>query len=220
MTASRPDLGYYYHPQDHEGSPGSPCLEILLSVHPTGVHYDPERVRFTIAPPHGGIDYLTVHAPWRASADHYRVCAGRVLMEDRHGKDEEAFSFGGDLTIRTEEDRVRCVLISPAPIIDLCYGEAPDPACLLAEEVEGLLARRRAAWGRDPDEYEARLAACDPFALYTACVAAIDRHIDHYDLNLVDSLLPELVHLLHEEMRALKSLGTWPDRVPALEDLL
>jgi hypothetical protein len=172
------ELGYYFYPQNRAGRLGHPRLDILLRSTPSERHFDPEKVHLFILSPQNDIEALVIDHPWR-SLKRYRLVPGRVIIEDRRGKAVEAFTYGGDLEINANDERTLCMLVSPAAILDLSAdaGISRLPATglsagqLLAQETEILLAERRAAWARDPDQYETRLAGVDPAALYAACLS-------------------------------------------------
>jgi hypothetical protein len=175
-TNVKRELGYYFLPKQYDNAPGHPRLNVVLSSTPTGEHFDPEHVIYTVcavANRDRGIEHLIVHHNWLGKRV-YRVCAGFVRLTDRRGKSVEAYSFGGELQIRAGRDKTIAKLTSSAPILELSQINMHCMADLLATEVEVLLARRRAAWiHRDLVDYERRLAAVEPQVLYRSCIEAL-----------------------------------------------
>ena len=148
-------LGYIFYPSDFRHSPGYQRLEVRIRSLPTNLHYDPERVSFPIVIENGMKETLKIFHPWRYAPE-YQVCAGSIVLEDRKGKQVEAFTFGGNLQIRTQDEITICTFESEAPILEM--GTDDPIQELLIEEVDILLAERSAAALPDAFEFEQRLA--------------------------------------------------------------
>jgi hypothetical protein len=213
-----PELGYRFHPKRYAHSPGHPRLDVILPATPSEEHYDPERLRVRVASIHGGVEYIVLHHPWHSAITRYRACAGRVILWDRRGKEVVTFTFGGDLSIEPGEAHTTCTLASPAPIILLT--DEPTIPRTLAEEVEVLLARRRAAWGLDKKEYEQRLASADPLALYAACLEVLSETPRTFREGPGDERARQFRRFVQAEIEALREADLWPPTVPALDELL
>lgn len=167
-------LGYSFYPPEAPYDFGHAQLKVVIRPEPTGEHYDPESLTCHVAG-RSGLEPLHVHHPWTLEQT-YRVCAGHVTLDDRKGKQVVAFTFGGQLHIDAGPQRTICRLTSPVPILHHSASEAPLER-RLSEEVEILLAERRAAW-RDEERFERRLAAADPEQLYWACLTALCEKFD------------------------------------------
>ncbi len=91
---------------------------------------------------------------------------------------------------------------------------------LFANEVEILIAQRRAAWDPEhPHRFEEHLAQVDPVDLYVACLQELKtKFTGNYPIN--DPVYHEFVHLLGQEIEAFKQNARWPTLVPKLADLL
>lgn len=205
------ELGYYLHPSQHIGDPGHPELEINIVTAPEHRHYDTRQATFTIAY-FGGVSRLDIRHPWHTS--HYRVCAGPILLLDFVDKPVEMFSFGGEMDVIEGNISTRCKLKSAAPILWLTDEELSPT--LLAEEFLSLLARRHAAWGDRPLEYEARLAKADPLALYIACLHEIKQLCEHIPHGCNEALHHAALGAIH----ALEEEGKWPAYVHPLSEVL
>ncbi len=208
--------GYYFHSREHLDSPGHPRLDVLLRSIPTRKHFDPEKLSIIVASEHRGTDFLRVHHPWPGQ-DQYRACAGHVILQDRKGKKVEAFTFGGDLRIESEEMLTACFLTSPAPILVL-IGTSSIPM-LLAEETEIIFAERRADWEADRSTFKDRLTAADPFTLYCVCLEAMKEKFERYP-SRGDEFIQQLVHFLYTEIRTLHELDKWLVSVPTIAEIL
>jgi hypothetical protein len=223
-TPDEGELGYTFHPQLYPQAPGHPQLDIVLRATPTGLHFDPKWVRLPVASANRGIELLTVRHPWQWK-EHYRACEGHVSLHDHKNKVIEAFAFGGDLQIMSEEDRTTCILSSSAPIVEMLpepLTRGPSVHMMLVEEVEALIAQRRAAWDQEqaPIAFDRRLAAVDPLRLYLACLGALNEKFAHFPHGAEDELTHQFIVFLHAESKALHEMGTWPLYVPPLAELL
>jgi len=210
------DYGYYFHSREYSDSPGHPRLDVLLRSVPTGKHFDPEKLSLTAAPKHRGAELLRVQHPW-SGQEQYRACAGRVILQDRKGKKVEAFTFGGDLRIESEEMLTACFLTSPAPILER-IGTSSIPE-LLAEETEIIFAERRADWEPDQSTFKDRLTAADPFTLYCICLESLKEKFKRYP-SRGDEFIRQFVHFLNTEIKTLHELDKWPVSIPTIDEIL
>lgn len=210
------EYGYYFHSREHSDSPGHPRLDVFLRSVPTGKHFDPEKLSLTIASEHRGTESLKIRHPW-SWLKQYRACAGRVILQDRKGKKVEAFTFGGDLRIESEETLTTCYLTSPAPILEL-MGTSSIPE-LMAEEMEIVFAERRARWEPDHTKFYDRLAEVDPLTLYFAFLEALKGKFEPFTV-LGDELVQQFAHFIQHEIKALQDLHEWPIYLPTIDELL
>ena len=166
-----PDLGYIFYPYKTPEHPGHPRLDVIIPAAPTYRHFDPQKVEFHVASATGDIEHISIHHPWTMEK-RYRVCACRIFLTDRKAKRVDAFSFGGDLQILSDEDHTVCALVSPAPIFPLFTTH--DLPMWIVAEFEILLAQQEAHWDpQHPHDFERHLAAVDPFLLYASCLQAL-----------------------------------------------
>ena len=175
------DFGYLFLGETPWGV-GVTTLEVHVVHLPTERHFDPNRIRFPIATVFEGIwslEHLTVTHPWQ-QATTYQAAPGRIELRDRKDKVVEAFSFGGQLTVSRQPSFTRCVLHSYAPILELSESIHSGPTTevtLFIEELEALLARSRAQWGREAAGYETRLLSIEPQTLFAAGWMGIVRQL-------------------------------------------
>ena len=164
-----PKIGYLYHYPQLDLPTDNFRLDIFISSIPTKQHFDVLRARFFVKPLKGEIERLIITHPWNYGKT-ARVCAGVIEMEDRKGKKEEAFSFGGQLKIESQDLQTVCILVSPAPILEIS-GTSPMNG-LFIDELEILLAEHRAAY---PNylEYETQLVKTNPYELYLSCSSEV-----------------------------------------------
>ena len=212
-----PDLGYIFYPPDNPEHPGHPRLDVIIPEQPTYRHFDPQKVHFHVAHKTLGIVQLTVHHPWTLNKT-YRVCGGRVTIVDRDDKRVEAFSLGGDLEIKTDAERTICTLVSPAPIFPLFTTH--DLSMWITDEIEILLAQRRAQWDpQHPHSFEMHLATVDPLTLYASCLQALHEKFAGITLT-PGSLEYRGQHFVDAEIERLQKSNKWPTMPQPLEELL
>ena len=210
------DYGYYFHSREYSDSPGHPRLDVILRSVPTEKHFDPEKLSIIVASDHRGTEFLRVHHPWPGQ-DQYRACAGHVILQDRKGKKVEAFTFGGDLRIESEEMLTACFLTSPAPILEL-IGTSSIPV-MLAEETEIIFAKRRADWESDHSTFKDRLTAASPFTLYCICLEALKEKFERYP-SRGNEFIQQFIQFIHVEIKTLHESHEWPLYVPMIDELL
>lgn len=209
-----PDLGYIFFPSEIPHHPGHPRLDVVLTELPTERHFDPTKVQFQIASSQNRLEHLTIHHPWTAGTK-YRVCAGRIFITDRIAKRVEAFSFGGELQIFSDQNRTICALTSPAPIFDLCT--AHNLPMWLTAEAEILLAQQKAQGLLHHDaEFDAHLSRVAPLLLYASCLQALQEK----SWPAPDEVYGEGPHFVQAEIKRLQQAGEWPLLVPNLAQLL
>jgi hypothetical protein len=147
----------------------------------------------------------------------YQVCAGRIILSDRKGKRVEAFSFGGDLEIITDEKETVAVLKSPAPIFHL--GRVRCLSMWVASEAEIILARQKAHCDAiSPHYFGEHLAQIDPLLLYASSLEVMqDRPCDCF---LEESELEhECGQFVRLEIKRLQENDQWPLQVPTPDEL-
>ena len=214
---SNGDLGYQFIPFKHRDSIGFKDLVINITEKQTGEHFDPVHVSLP-ATFNGNKTYehLTVFHPFTAASD-LQLAPGIITMKDRKGKKEEAFSFGGTAYIDVQPGCTTCCLISTAPILFSNHSNR-SIQCLM-EEIQILLAERRASWIRDEEAFERKMMACDPLILYTAILSSIKAHFSDRELQ---SLGPnrKMLNLIRKEINDLKHAREWPAYIPSITELL
>ena len=214
-TQTENKIGYWFYPPDSHHAPGGNGLDIIIKEIPTDQHFDPFLINLPIKS-RGGIETLKIHHPWSYGKT-YRVCAGLVEMIDRNGIKEEAFSFGGNLTIHSKDEYTLIILASPAPIIDI--NAADQTKMLFVEEVEILLAERRAALLANKNAYESHLADINPLSLYVTCVYTLVKKYEHM-VHKEDPEIMGFLNFVHAEFKRLKEEELAPLLIPSIEDIL
>lgn len=196
-------LGYTLYPPAYPGSPGHPRLDVVLRDRPTGLHFDPEKLSLLVATSEHDIQHITITHPRYAESHQLQAVAGRMVLEDRVNKHVEFFTLGGPLIVSTEQSFTLCTLTSPAPIIELgllrCVPE------MLAEEIDALLARRRAFWEGHPREFDKRLIAAHPLVLYAACLVAFEENLRVAPHHQMDELTGHFSYFLRDEIEYLQA---------------
>lgn len=210
------DLGYTFYPPRYSRAPGHPRLDVVIREMPTELHFDPERVELPVVARDGSLEILTVVHPW-TGVKTQRASAGRILIMDRLGKAARAFSFGGDIDIHSIDQQTICVIQSVAPILSLTIERSIE--VILADEVEILLAQRRAAWANQEDQYEQKLAAVDPVTLYHACLNSLRARFKSLPAS-GDGATQKFIHFILVESRAMEEVQHLPAQADTLEELI
>ncbi len=220
--SNEPDVGFLFHPSEQQNHPGHPRFDVIIPAKPTYRHFDPQMAEFWIATSTKKIQHVHIHHLWARESQGMksplRVIPSRIFMTDRQHKRLEAFSFGGSLTIADDDTRTVCALESPVPIFPLLPRH--DLAIWFVDEVEMLLARRRAQWDpHHPHSFDVHLASVEPFPLYVSFLRAIKeklegRHHSH------DKIARQGVQFVAKEIERLQKSPDFPQRISPLSDLL
>lgn len=215
-----PDFGYYFTPRPGPGLHAHTRLELRLRQEPSGEHFDPELVHLAVIQPaeESGLALaeLSVSHPW-PQAEGYMLACGPLTAADRFGREAAAFTFGGQLRIEAGENLTRLLVDSPAPIFELTAGNPFTE--LFIDEVEIVLAMRRAAWLETPGGYERRITAAEPQALYAACLLAVRARLAALH-DYGSPLITGLAGQINNELETLQPAGELASHRGGLEELL
>ncbi len=208
-----PKIGYLYHYPQINHPTDIFRLDIFISSIPTEQHFDVMRARFYVKLLNGETEHLTIFHPWHNEKT-AQVLAGVIIMEDRKGKKEEAFTFGGQLKIESQGLQTVCILVSPAPIYEISGATSLNR--LFIDELEILFAEHRAA-NPNHNEYETQLVKTDPFELYLACLKELIRKFEEFPHK--DDIHFKLLWFLYSQKYRLDAAGLSRDPAPILEDI-
>lgn len=215
------ELGYVFWPIQYPHSLGHPRLDITLSNVPSNLHFDPKEVHLYITPSLDktqpkSIEHLKISHPWTHRTS-YRVAPGMLFIEDRKGKKVEAYSFGGNLQIKSDDATTKCIIESEAPILEII--ETNPVVMMLVEEVEIIFAKRRVIWAHDREGFEARLADIHPELLYASCLVELRAKFNSSHISDGTGFY-EFIKSIDREMRSRVQEGLWPDKVPSISEIL
>jgi len=211
------DLGYLYLPFRHGGSNGFRELIINIPEQPSHEHFDPVEVHVHAVVHPGVIEEHTLFHPYTAHAK-MSLAPGKIIIQDRRGKREEAFNFGSRLTILNQPESTQCRIVSEAPILP--DNRTGSVTADLVDEIEILLAERRAAWlGRGEEEFEKKLLSVNPLLLCAALLNEISSEFKDHQLQSL-STNRRLLAFVREEIHLLRENGRWPADVPPMEELI
>ncbi len=211
-----PKFGYRFSHSESSDVPCDFCLDIFINENPTEHHFDPEKLHLHVRSKSSALESLTIRHPW-VHGSAYQALAGSIELTDRYGKEEEAFTFGGNLIIKSSDTFTFCTLESPAPILEI---SSADPISMMfIEEIEILFAKRRAALLSKPHTFEKHLINANPSNLYLACLNALIEKFEH--LHHKEELhINEFLNFLHVESKRIRDEGKTPVLVPDLEKIL
>lgn len=212
------ELGYVFSSAFHPNQLHHHKLDITLHDTPTLRHYDPEAVTFRVTPDSLGNSYIKVRHPWKGKKKHH-VFSSIVILRDRVDKVVESFTFGGELSIASDNEHTICSLISTAPILQLLSWSSVE--MILADEFEILLAMRREAWDEEHKRtsFDKHLSEGDPFILYLSCLQNLQNKFSHFPSPVPEDLLG-FIHFLHVEIKRLHNEGLWPLYLPQIKEIL
>ena len=208
-----PKIGYLYHYPRLDRSTGNFRLDIFVSSVPTEQHFDVQHAHFFIITPEETTERLSISHPWSYKKD-AQVCAGVVVMEDRHKEKKEAFTFGGNLTIESYKTHTLCSIVSSAPILEL--SDSTPLLQFFIEELEIILAERRALYPKLHD-YEKQLANADSLTLYLASLEELIEKFEEFPNK--DKRYREFLIFLHAEKHRLYEAGISTELAPTLDEI-
>jgi hypothetical protein len=219
-TYAELDLGYWFEPFDDPDTLGYRALDVHIYRIPTCRHFDPDRTSFPTVNAGGALTNATITHPW-SGRDRLPTAVGDIIIRDRRQKRVEAFTFGGEVTLHVFPDRTYCRFTSPAPFFARSAGAGRgDPGSVIVEEIEALLARRRAAWRGDDAGFSRRLAAIEPTVLYAATLKSLDAHFTAVSVGRSRRHYRRIAHDLQNGFTFLRNRGVDVERTPTLEALL
>lgn len=208
-----PKIGYVYHYPDINQAENKFRLDMYVSSIPTEKHFDILRVRLSVKSKQGTEKLIKILHPWEFGTA-FEVCAGVVVMEDRKGNKEEAFTFGGKLTIIEEEMQTKCILESSAPILEI--SGATSTHRLFIDELKIILAKQQAAYP-DHEEYERLLCNADPFDLYLACLDRMTKEIKDFSPKTEKHF--QLLRYLHSQEHRMQAANMKKTPTPSFEEI-
>lgn len=201
-TSETHQLGYVLYPPRRESEPGYSQVDIHLAAQASDYRFDPVEVRLTAVSPIDGVSEFSIAHPW-SNEKQYPASPGHVYIPDRHGKHLELFTFGGEVNILTCDSETQVSLRSPAPI--LVFKSERNEVALLAEEVEILLAQRRAARENEQELFERHLGSVAALELYLAMLQTLQAKYTHLHYG-EDEPVMKFKHLLRVEIEAVEAL--------------
>jgi hypothetical protein len=213
IAQTLPKIGYLYHYPRIDHPTDNFRLDIHITSEPTNQHFDVLRLQLPIKTDEEYSKPLKVTHPW-----HYQkgaeVSPGVVIMEDRKEKKEEAFTFGGKLTIDDQDQQTFCVLVSAAPIIEISGARPANRQ--FVEEVEVILAEKRANYASHY-EYEKQLNKTNPLELYIACLNALLKKYEHFQHKTESQY--QFLGYLHSQQHRLEAAGLIKNPILPIDDL-
>lgn len=208
-------VDFPYHP-----AVGISSLKVYLSDKPQERGFDSARLRVPVIG-NQEIQELEIMHPWLdlVGSNRFRLAAGRFIVYDHANHTLYGFSLGGQVDVMKQDNLTCCSVSSSAPLLILQDDpEAPDR--VLADELEALLARRRAAWGLEEAMFVSRMQAAEPLQLLAASLTAIEARLQRIINADPGSQYQALEQYIHHLRTALQHAGSWPAFVPRIEDLI
>lgn len=212
------DLGYVFVPFESRSSIGFHEMIVNITREPSESHFDPVEMSMRAAGQDTDfVEHHTIFHPYTFGSS-LRLIPGKICIKDRKGKRVEVFCFGGTLTIDSKSDGTQCHLVSKPPI--LYPNHAGVTVQDLEDEIQILLARRRAAWiARGEEAFETKMLEIDPSLLCAACLAEIVKEFNDQEMQSLGTNR-RLMQVVRKEISDLKAAEQWPASVPPIEEIL
>lgn len=212
--------GYQFHPSLYSPALGHPRVDIYLTSEPVGRFFDTFQASFSVISD-GNIKELCIEHPWEEwmGGQGAKVVAGRFHLREKDADALYGFSLGGEITIQNLGDATLCTLTSSAPIFNL----SDNPEALgvgIANEIEGLLAKREAAWGENSSGYSQKLAEADPLTLFIVVIYHLELEIQSLPAAVRSHGYQEIFHQLKQARQILEQAGVWPEKIPDIQEIL
>jgi len=194
-------------------------VEIHIGATQIERFFDTCQAIFPIAE-EGSLSQLVVEHPWlsEGSSNRRHVCAGRFSFYESDGDEHQGFSFGGELEVSQDERWVSCRFSSAAPMYNLQEDYSSSDRWLV-DEIEGVLARRRAVYAENENLFWDRLQAVDSFELFLAVIADVKAEIQALSTAARSSYQAQYDHIKHV-IHILEVAGKWPTIPPRINDIL
>ena len=210
-------FGYFFFPSTYRPPLGHAAFDAYLSAPRIDWYFDTQAATFAVATDEA-IRHVRIVHPWTQAPQRLRVVFGRFYLVAHNGELVEGCSFGGDLEVVDHGTHTSCHLTSPAPIFDI---ENPNGfIALLEPEIGAELARLRAEWTGSDAEFDRRLAGIDPAMLFVSSLDFIDRYLHALPQATEDDQIMDERNAVHRAIHTLKDAGEWPEKVPALRELI
>lgn len=211
--------GYLFLPSRYTPPLGHTCLEMCLSDRPGDCLFDARSAVFSLVVDKRPIWTTVYHRRNGLNHSAFRVGVGFFILRAHDGATVEGFSFGGRLLVEDEGRITHCRLVSPAPILELdLRGETRN--AFLAAETLAQLARRQAEYLPNDALFRARLAEADPFKLFVASLATLERRLREMPRVVLDGDYREEVEAVEDIIAIVETAGEWRPPVPELADVV
>lgn len=209
--------GLVFYPSNYDPPLGHPGFDVYLTGSPRQRFFDAYRVIFPVEQA-GVLQRLMVKHNERLAND-FTFVTGRIRLEAFDGDVVEIMTFGGHAVVSREGDETLCRVTSTAPLIPLSE-EYESPFVVLESELEIMLAKNRANWGKDEGRHLDRLGDLDPMTTFVASICTLEDLLGRLAQAEEDPGAAEALHLVRNIHFLLEKSGRWPVSPSRLEELL
>ncbi|MEZ4769549.1 MAG: hypothetical protein R2844_14105 [Caldilineales bacterium] len=213
----RERFGYFFHASTYTPPLGHASVDVFLADSEDGWFFPTRTATFPVADD-DGISHLHVSQTWAFGQQDFRLAPGMFFLVAWDGDLVEGFSFGGDLAIDQQDDHISCHLRSPAPFFDL--ADTSGLVAILVPEFEAELGRLRAEWQGTDDEFDRRVAAADPLALFVASMRLSNDYTHRLPALNSDEFVLDERHIVSHAVHILMRADEWPDEPATLHQLI
>jgi hypothetical protein len=213
--------GYYFYPSKYSPPLGHPQVDVYLMSEPSERFFDAHKVIFPAAES-DGFRELTITHPWEdwMGSEVERICAGRFKLIDSNKVSHYGFSLGGNLRIQNLDAYTLCSMSSSAPIFNLIMDGNQSAEDLLVNEIEVLIAERKAAWGTNEAGFAKRMSEIEPLTFFLAALVTLEGEIQEIPLETREHGFHGISEIIRETVTIMKEAGDWPLDIPAISNLI
>ncbi len=211
-------FGYYFYPSTYSPPLGHASVDVFLAVCENDWFFPTKTAAFPVADDDEGVHHLHVTHSWTLGQRSYRLAPGIFFLIACDGDLVEGFSFGGDLTVDCEDDHIKCQLRSSAPFFDL--SDTTELVTILVPEFEAELGRLRAGWQGPDEEFDRRVAAADPFALFVVSLGLSNAYAHRLPALDSDQYLLDDRQAVRRAVHTLQKAGQWPATPVTLHQMI
>ena len=210
-------FGYRFSPSKYSPPIGYSGLEIWISTHDRGGYFD---VKYLDLPTYEGslfrLRQISRHGE-ESSALH--VCPGEIKLLSHKGDEIHGFTFGGTLSLSTENDYRKCVLNSTAPI--LRFGDDPTSAgAILVDEIIDLISEAEVKWGSKEGQFYEKMANLPPYDVFLGSLISLQAQADSVPSSLRTEKYRKVVSTLKKCIQTVKQVDGWDGTAQSLSELL
>lgn len=211
------DEGYLFLPSKYTPPVGHHGLDVFLTPHPDDRLFDTAQIVLQVED-YGRARRMTINYAANVP-DVMHVAPGQLALRAHDGDSFMVLTFGGSVTLHTDDRYRTCQLRSTAPIFYL--GEEGHALTgLMAAQMAVLMARTEAELRIEEPDLMGRLSAVDPLLLMATALNEIQGYVNampgeirHEQYHGESAALMRVIHILQDA-------GDWPAKVPSLVELM
>lgn len=208
--------GLITYPSRYDPPIGHAGFEVRLTAVPGERYFDACRALFPVEQA-GALRRLVVGHPHR-QANPLHFVSGRIRLDAHDGDHIEVLTFGGEAVFTEDAGQTVGRVTSPAPFLPL-DDDPESPFVLIEAELEAVIARLRASWGKKEYEHLDRLNNVDPMTFFIATLRTLEERLAQLVRVEDDQPMRRVLHMVRQMRDQLRRAGEWTVEV-GLADIL